>query len=82
MPLEQELATFEAMKPNLLLNHNGKFALIKDSEFIGAFDNADNAYNEGVRRFGRDSFLVKHVAVSEETYRNFALFTGMMNARL
>jgi hypothetical protein len=29
MPLEQELATFEAMKPDLLRNHAGKFVLIK-----------------------------------------------------
>lgn len=82
MPLEQELATFEAMKADLLVNHGGKFALIKDSEFIGAFDNAENAYTEGVHRFGRGSFLVKHISESAETYRNLALFTGLMNARL
>ena len=29
MPLEQELATFEAMKPDLLRNHAGKFVLIR-----------------------------------------------------
>lgn len=82
MPLEQELATFETMKPDLLLNHNGKFALIKDAQFIGAFDSAENAYSEGVHRFGRDSFLVKHIGETEEAYRNLALFTGLMNARL
>lgn len=81
MALETELATFEAMKEELLRNHPGKFALIQDAQFIAAFDTAQNAYEEGVRRFGRDPFLVKHIVESEETYRNYALFTGLMNAR-
>ena len=82
MALEQELATFEAMKADLLLNHDKKFALIKGAQFIGAFDNAENAYSEGVKLFGREVFLVKHILESEEAYRNHALFTGLMNARI
>jgi hypothetical protein len=82
MVLEQELATFESLKASLLENHKGKFALIKAGDFVGAFDTADNAYQEGVNRFGRDTFLVKRIVESEEPYRNHALFTGLMNARL
>ncbi len=80
--LEQELAHFERIKADLLKNHAGKFALIKGEEFIGAFDSADNAYKEGVTRFGREPFLVKRISEQEEVYRNSALFLGLMNAHL
>ena len=82
MALEQELATFDRLKTQLLENHTGKFALIKGEEFIDAFDTADNAYQEGVTRFGREPFLVKRISQTEEVYRNQALFTGLMHAHL
>lgn len=80
--LEQELQHFQTIKTDLLKTHAGKFALIKGVEFIGAFDSADNAYSEGVKRFGKESFLVKKISETEEVYRNQALNLGLMNARL
>src|SRR2546427_6354283 len=59
MALDKELAFFEKVKADLLKNHAGKFALIKGDEFIGAFDSPDNAFAEGVKRFGKDIFLIK-----------------------
>lgn len=82
MGLEQELAFFERVKQDLLKAHEGKFALIKGEEFIGAYDSPDNAYDEGVKRFGREQFLVKRITEQEEIYRNQALALGLMNARL
>jgi hypothetical protein len=61
MVLEKELALFERIKIELLKKFAGKFALIHGEEFVGAFDNPDNAYNEGVTRFGREPFLVKKI---------------------
>jgi hypothetical protein len=81
MALEQELEHFASIKAELLKNHTGKFALIKGSEFIAAFDNPQNAYQEGVNRFGREPFLVKRISEKEEVYRNLALSLGLMNAR-
>jgi hypothetical protein len=40
MPLERELATFKAMKPELVRDHSGTFVLIKGERFIGAFERA------------------------------------------
>jgi len=82
MALEQELEHFASIKADLLKNHAGKFALIKGTEFIGAFDNPQNAYQEGVNRFGRESFLIKRISEQEEVYRNLGLSLGLMNARL
>ncbi len=82
MPLEKELAYYEKAKEELLKNHEGKYALVKDEAFLGAFDTAENAYNEGIKRFGQQSFLVKKISRSEEVYRNQALAVGLMNARI
>jgi hypothetical protein len=82
MPLEKELALFESMKQELLKNYEGKFALIRGDEFCGAFDSAANAYSEGVKRFGAESFLVRKISQQEEVYRNQALSLGLINARI
>ncbi len=81
MALEQELATFESIKAELLKNHAGKFALIKGDKFYGAFDTPANAYQEGINQFGKELFLVKRISQNEEVYRNPALALGLMNAR-
>ena len=80
MGLDRELAVFAKLKAELIANHNGKFVLIKGDDLIDTFDNADNAYQEGVQRFGRESFLVKRVGEVEEVYQNHALYSGLMNA--
>jgi hypothetical protein len=82
MALEKELEFFERIKSDLLSKHSGKFALIRGEEFINAFDSPDNAYKEGVSRFGRESFLVKKISEKEEEYRNQALFLGLTNASI
>jgi hypothetical protein len=56
--------------------------LIKGEEFIDAFDSATNAYEAGVKRFGKEEFLVKRILESDEVYRNQALFRGLISARL
>jgi hypothetical protein len=82
MPLENELATFERLKVELLKNHKGKFALIHADEFVGSFDTPDAAYQKGVELYGKEPFLVKRIAEQEEVYRNQALSLGLIHARI
>ena len=82
MPLEKELARYEALKAELLKNFEGKFALIHGEDFLGAFDSAENAYTEGVKRFGVEPFLVRKITQHEEVYRNQALSLGLIHARI
>jgi len=82
MALETELDYFNKTKAELLKNHPGKFALIKGEQLIGVFDTPANAFDEGVKQFGREPFMVKRISESEEVYRNQALALGLMNARL
>ena len=56
------MKTLREIKDALLKNHEGKFALIHGSDFIGAFDTPDNAYSEGVKLFGKEPFLVKRIS--------------------
>jgi hypothetical protein len=80
MALEIELATYQRLKADLLKNHLGKFVLIKGEEFLGTFDNAGNAYEAGVKRFGKEPFLVRRVTESDEVYENHALSLGLIHA--
>jgi len=82
MTLEKELATYEKMKADLLKTYEGKFALIHGENFLGAYDTAENAYTEGVKRFGQESFLVKQIAKQDAVYRNQALSVGLLHARI
>ena len=61
MALEKEIKYFEEMKGDLLAKYKGKYALIKDSELVDTFTNSEEAYQEGVKRFGKAEFLVKHI---------------------
>jgi hypothetical protein len=82
MALETELEVFAGLRQQLVSAHRGKFALIHGQDFLGAFDNVENAYREGVRKFGRSPFLVKRIDVEDESLRNFAYSLGLMHARL
>ena len=82
MPLEKEISTYEKMKEELLKTYAGKFALIHGEELCGTYDTTENAYAEGVKRFGTDPFLVREITAQPQIYRNQALALGLIHARL
>jgi hypothetical protein len=65
MALEQELATFEQLKAELLTSHFGRFAVIRGEDFIGAFVNPAEAYRQGFLRSSGRPFLVKRISHQE-----------------
>ena len=79
-PLQEELEFFGANRDKLLVEHQGKFALIKGSELIGTFDTEENAYEAGVARFGNNPFLIKQVLETEPSVRFPALSLGLLRA--
>ena len=80
-PLQEEQAFFEANRAALLKDHQGKFALVKGSELIGTFDTDENAYTEGVAKFGNVSFLIRKVEEKDPTAQFPALTYGLLSAR-
>ena len=63
--LREELAFFNEKKDELLRTHLGQFALIKDRTLIGVFATREEAYTEGVQRFGGESFLAHRIVEKE-----------------
>jgi hypothetical protein len=78
--IDKELEAFEAQLNDLLAEHEGKFALVKDGKVIGTFDNEGDAYTEGVKRFGEDVFLVRQIVSAKTLEALPALFSGVINA--
>ncbi len=78
--LEQELAYFEAHRAQWLIEHPGKFVLIKGSDFVGAFDTPENAYKAGLERFGNTPFLIKQVLAQDPIAHAPALSLGLLRA--
>ncbi len=78
--LEQELAYYNQHRADLLSKYEGKFLLIKGSELVGSFENAEAAYQEGLRRFGNTPFLIKQVLREERVEHIPALTLGIVHA--
>ena len=66
-PLSEELKTYEAHKPALLLSSAGKYALIKGQDVIGVFDRKQEAFTEGYRRFQLNAFMVQRIQEELDT---------------
>jgi hypothetical protein len=83
MELEKELKYFESIKQDLLAKqHEGKFALIKGEKLFDTFSRSEDAYAEGVKRFGKAPFLIKQVLREDRTEHIPADSLGVLNARL
>ena len=78
--LKEERQFFEANRAALLKEHRGKFALIKGSELIGTFDTDENAYAEGIQRFGNVAFLIRRVQEEDPKAEFPALTFGLLRA--
>jgi len=78
---KEELAFFDARKQELLKTHAGQFALIKGRNLVGIFSTREQAYAEGVKRFGQEAFLIKHIVEHEkpEQVPLLAYFLGRAN---
>jgi hypothetical protein len=82
MALETELKFFKENHDKWKKSYTGKFALVKGGELIGVYDSPDKAYDEGAKRFGTASFLVRQIGVADSDVQIPALTLGLINARL
>ena len=77
--LDTELRFFERNRAEWLKSAPGKWALVKGESLVGTFDSAENAYVEGVRRFGNVSFLVKQILESDPVQASPAFVLGILH---
>jgi hypothetical protein len=82
MTLEAELAHFESIKDELLKHHEGKFALIVDTELLGVFDSDEAAYRAGLDKRGNVPMLIKPITGAERMESVPAMTLGLIGARL
>lgn len=59
--LKDEIAAYEEMRGDLELDHYGKWVIVCDGKFAGAYDSNEEAAEEAVKRFGRGPFLIRQV---------------------
>jgi hypothetical protein len=59
--LDTEIATFDALRPNLEAEHMGEWALIHERALIGTFAALDEAAQEAVAQFGRGPYLIRQI---------------------
>ena len=80
--LEKELQYYDAHREELLKEHEGKFVLIKEGSLVGVFASEEEAYEDGLRHFGNQPFLIRRVAAEEEVVHLPALLLGLTDARI
>ena len=68
MALEKEIDAFRRQLPRLVLESQGKFALVHGEEIVGVFDTYADAVNTGYQKFKLDAFMVKQIAAIEKAH--------------
>ena len=63
--LEENTAAYEKMNDYLENEHFGKWVLFYDEEFIGSYDDFQDAGYEALKRFGRGPYLIRQVGVKK-----------------
>ena len=63
--LTSEITAYCAHLPRRLREHRGQFVLIKGDDVVGIFPDRSTALEDGYRRFGIVSFLVREITDSE-----------------
>ena len=79
---ELEVSTYQSNKARLLADGlAGQFILLKGSDIIGIYSDADRAYKAGLEKFGNVPMFIKQITKDEPTQSSPALFFGVVNAR-
>ena len=62
MPLlDQEITTYERLRPSLEAEHHMKWAVVHGETLVGAYADFQKAAEEAVRRFGRGPYLIRQI---------------------
>jgi hypothetical protein len=80
--LEQELKFYEEHRGEFLALNRGQFALIKGEELIGTFSTLQEAYNQGIERFGNIPILIRQILPADHAHKIPAFTQGLLRARL
>ena len=80
--LEREIEYYEEHRHELLAANAGQFVLIKGGELIGAFSTLQEAYNQGITRFGNIPILIRQILPADPPHKIPAFTQGLLRAHL
>lgn len=76
--LSEELSFFEEKRAEWLQLYPGQFVLVKGRELVGTFTTFQEAYAEGVKRFGNVPMLIRQVLPNDPVEQAPALMHGLI----
>jgi len=59
--IDDDIAVYEARRPELEAKHMGKWALVHDREIIAILDSFEETAEAAVEKFGRGPYLIRQV---------------------
>lgn len=77
--VRDDIAAFEAMRPELEAAYLGKWVLFFDRQFIAVFDTFDSAAATAVGRFGKGPYLIRRIGAHSVTLPTSVMY-GPMHA--
>ena len=82
MELQAEYAFFDSKREELLEKYSDKYVLIKGKKLLDVFTSLEDAYKEGVKLFGTQSFFIKQVLAVEPIEKTPSLMLGITHANI
>jgi hypothetical protein len=65
MTFEEDIEYFKSIQGELVKEHKGKFALIKNKENHGIFSSFEDAHKEALRKFGIVDVLIVQIGAEQ-----------------
>ena len=59
--LEQEIATYERLRPALEAEHRMRWVVIRGAEHVGTYPSFQEAAEDAIQKFGRGPYLIRQV---------------------
>ena len=59
--LDEEIAAYDGLRPELEANHMGKWVLVHDRQLVAIYDSFEITAEDAVRLFGRGPYLIRQV---------------------
>ena len=59
--LDENIAAYDAMRDHLELEHFGKWVVFYDEEFVGSYDESEDAAYAAIEHYDRGPYLIRQV---------------------
>ena len=66
--LLENIAAYDARCEELEANHHGKWAVFHNCELVGLYDVFNEAAQDALREFKRDSYLIRQIGVKQVVF--------------